>query len=346
MTTARDRQIPALTAMRGLAALAIVLFHALAAFQVGPAILDRAQVLKVAVTFFFVLSGFILTLGWENAGLGTFWRRRVARLVPVYLFTWIITLAGRSLLHWVPTQQDLLATLLFVQAWLPRPGLAMAVNPVAWSLSCEIAFYLALPLVAGRVHAASDRSLRFATGGACAWTAAGALASLRFPIEWWPGYRASEFALGVCLAAWVARGWRPGAATLRLAVAAALSLGLAVATGHTPPSTIASLWAMPAFAWAITAAAAGSAGFRGSLWMASGPQALGRWSYSLYLSHWITVVLISRFVVGAVWIGPTILACVVVSAAIYVCLERPAEWKIRHIDFRQRALRVSPFDAA
>jgi peptidoglycan/LPS O-acetylase OafA/YrhL len=343
--TSRDRSIPALTAMRGMAALAIVLFHAMAAFTVGPAILDRAQVLKVAVTFFFVLSGFVLTLGWENAGLTTFWQRRAARLVPVYVFTWIVVLAGRSLLHWVPTQQELLATLLFVQAWLPKPGLAMAVNPVAWSLSCEIAFYLALPLVAGRIHAASDRALRVATVAVCAWIAAGAIASLRLPLEWWPGYRASEFALGVCLAAWVARGWRPGPATRRLALASALSLALAVGAGTTPPSTIASLWAVPVFVWAITAAATGSAGFTASLWTAAGPQALGRWSYSLYLSHWITVVLLSRFFVGAAWIAPAVLACVIVSAAIYVCIERPAERKLRHVDFHQRTLNASPLDA-
>jgi peptidoglycan/LPS O-acetylase OafA/YrhL len=346
MTTTRDRNIPALTVMRGVAALAIVFFHSFAAFAVGPAVLDRAQVLKVAVTFFFVLSGFVLTLGWEGARLGSFWQRRAARLVPVYVVTWIITLAGRSLLHWVPTQEDLLATLLLVQAWVPRPGLAMAVNPVAWSLSCEIAFYLALPLVAGRVLAASDRTLRAATGAVCLWTAAGSLASLRFPIEWWPPYRASEFALGVCLAAWVARGWRPGQATMGLAVACALTLGLAVCAGATPPSTIASLWAVPAFVWAIAAAAGGSAGFTGSFWTAAGPQALGRWSYSLYLSHWIVVVLISRFFGGAAWIAAAVTACVVVSGVLYLCVERPAEKKIRNIGLRQRTLAASRLGAA
>ena len=345
MTTTRNRNIPALTAMRGMAALAIVFFHAFAALAVGPALLDRAQVLKVAVTFFFVLSGFVLTLGWESGGLG--------KLLAATGSATGAGLCGHLDHHprWPvlaplgpdptrPSGHTAFCSGLGAQARSRHGG-----EPVAWSLSCEIAFYLALPLVAGRVHAASDRTLRVATGAVCAWIAAGSLASLRFPIEWWPPYRASEFALGVCLAAWVARGWRPRQATMRLAVALP-SLSVLRWPPEPLPRRLSRASGRSRYSFGRSQLLRGSAGFTGSFWTASGLQTLGRWSYALYLSHWITVVLISRFFVGAAWIAPAVIACVIVSGAIYVCVERPAEKKIRNIDFRQRTLNASRLGAA
>lgn len=54
-------------------------------------------------------------------------------------------------------------------------------------------------------------------------------------------------------------------------------------------------------------------------------QALGRWSYAFYISHWIIVVMMSRLLEGAVWIPVSMVVSVLVAGALYRTVERPAE---------------------
>ena len=77
-------RLPSLTGLRFLAAAAVTAYHA------APILADRSALPKVAslgyvgVSFFFVLSGFVLT--WSGAaGLKPreFYRRRLARIAPV-----------------------------------------------------------------------------------------------------------------------------------------------------------------------------------------------------------------------------------------------------------------------
>jgi peptidoglycan/LPS O-acetylase OafA/YrhL len=60
-------------------------------------------------------------------------------------------------------------------------------------------------------------------------------------------------------------------------------------------------------------------------------QALGRWSYSLYVTHWIVLVLLSRFLVGPVWIVPSMAVCILGAAVLYTTVERPAEHYLRRV---------------
>ena len=92
-------RLPSLTGMRFIAAALVFFFHSFAisplASQFGMA---NAGLLigpagYIGVTFFFVLSGFVLT--WSARRSDTtlaFWRRRFFKIYPTYLLTFLVAL--------------------------------------------------------------------------------------------------------------------------------------------------------------------------------------------------------------------------------------------------------------
>jgi peptidoglycan/LPS O-acetylase OafA/YrhL len=103
------------------------------------------------VSFFFVLSGFVLTWSARPGDtLRAFSRRRVAKIYPNHVVTWVAALAlilwSGPLLAGPILWPAAVANLLLVHAWVPDPDYFTCVNGVSWSLSCEVLFYLMFPL--------------------------------------------------------------------------------------------------------------------------------------------------------------------------------------------------------
>ena len=130
------RRLDSLTALRFIAALAVVGVH-------GGEILWRPllpvrSLGYVGVTFFFVLSGFVLT--WSHPSgqpARRFYRNRFARVWPLHTVTWlavVVATTGVAPGSW--------AALGLVQAWVPRAGVNFAANGPSWSLSCDAFFYV------------------------------------------------------------------------------------------------------------------------------------------------------------------------------------------------------------
>jgi len=91
---ARPR-LPALTSLRFFAALHVVFFHFLA-FKIFTSQGWFGQISSigyVGVSFFFVLSGFILVYTYEGRDIsaGAFWRARFARIYPALAFSLLLT---------------------------------------------------------------------------------------------------------------------------------------------------------------------------------------------------------------------------------------------------------------
>lgn len=153
-TVARRPVLPALTGLRAFTATNIVFFHFWNPEWFGPLapLMDNGY---VGVNFFFLLSGFILTYNYADrqaAGLfdrRQFWRTRVARLYPVYLLGLLISFPILELEWRYRTHREfflgLSLTAIMQQGWSPR--LATFWNTPAWTLSCEVAFYLLFPLL-------------------------------------------------------------------------------------------------------------------------------------------------------------------------------------------------------
>lgn len=141
--------LPALTSLRFFAAAVIVFDHATTIYF-GHS-LDLA--LYQGVTFFFVLSGFILTYAhpkvsaWADAR--GFWLARFARIWPATIASMICSLACISGEFSAYSDADgaakIALTAIGMQAWVPVDAWQFAVNSVLWSISAETFFYLSFP---------------------------------------------------------------------------------------------------------------------------------------------------------------------------------------------------------
>ena len=151
---------PALTGLRGLAALAVLFFHAYTLAGKPEALAwPAAWLVRMGwsgVDVFFTLSAFLLTVPLLEArreasssgpDLRSYAIRRIARIVPAYYFQMFCLLAlawlgVRSEAAWAPHAGELLAHFTFwLNAW---PLVAPHLSPW-WTLPVEMGFYLLLP---------------------------------------------------------------------------------------------------------------------------------------------------------------------------------------------------------
>jgi len=145
----RKPPLPALTGIRTLLALAIVLFH-FTPPHLGLLypFVDHGYVF---VGVFFLISGYILTYNYADRGAALnkrdFWVARISRLYPVYLLVLVVSIpmlfeewASRPHAEFL---QGIILTPFLLQGW--SPTLATFWNTVAWTLSCEVVLYIAFP---------------------------------------------------------------------------------------------------------------------------------------------------------------------------------------------------------
>jgi peptidoglycan/LPS O-acetylase OafA/YrhL len=108
----------------------------------------------MGVSFFFMLSGFVLAFSyskkpsWNLSGLRTYFIKRFLKIYPSF---WISL--GFSLLFSSPffllsnKFQVFFANLFLVQSWIPILEYQYYLNSPAWSLSVEVFLYLSFPLL-------------------------------------------------------------------------------------------------------------------------------------------------------------------------------------------------------
>lgn len=156
-----------LDAMRGVAALFVLLSHTTGTFTK----VDFVPVAYVAVDIFFVLSGFVIAYSYEDKLRGgmsalDFMTRRAIRLYPLYLAGLALAIAAAAADLVVGKEAiapgSLAASVGLEAMFLPSPfGDVLRnlypLNPVAWSLFFELlinaAYVLFFPLLSNRVLA-------------------------------------------------------------------------------------------------------------------------------------------------------------------------------------------------
>jgi peptidoglycan/LPS O-acetylase OafA/YrhL len=164
-----QRRIPSLDALRGIAALAVVVHHA--ALQRLPVVRQAAYAPDVniaypvlffmgtwGVTLFFVLSGFCIHLpqarkeheGAPFIGWREFFRRRARRLLPTHYASIACAVIAAYFvptdLITKPTITTLLAHVLMVHTWIDTV-VFYSINAVFWSIAVEVHFYVTYPLL-------------------------------------------------------------------------------------------------------------------------------------------------------------------------------------------------------
>lgn len=158
MTEERLR-FPHVDALRALAALAVLVFHAsvYSGFSTGAGLGAVTARLDLGVTLFFLISGFLLYRPYVAARcggrpalpLGEFYRRRILRIVPAYWVALVLLALWPGLGGGVLSLPDGLRFFLFAQN-LSLSTVLQGIGP-AWTLCVELSFYAVLPLYAALV---------------------------------------------------------------------------------------------------------------------------------------------------------------------------------------------------
>ena len=357
MPAANRIDLPALTSLRFVAAAMIFVFH-LREFQPSPWLYRIAPGMFHGVSFFFVLSGFVLThaYGREPLAWRRFYRARIARIAPLHLACLGLLLIA---LPWPAARGQnlgpaaalaalaLKATML--DSWVPMRAILSSWNSVSWSISAEMAFYAAFPLLLPAMIRRPLTTLAavavVSLGVLAAGVAAGApvfapdgeVVTLVNLGAFFPPARLFEFALGMAACLF----WRGWALPARLSVAAWTAIEAAALAAT-------ALWLMALVPPLVTGAqgvafvwlrASGSCGVFAALLvaMAGGKGRLGRalaWrpfvalgeaSFAFYLVH-VIVMRALRFDFGA---RPGALAALALSLALAFLLHEAVEKPMR-----------------
>jgi peptidoglycan/LPS O-acetylase OafA/YrhL len=357
--------LPILTSLRFFAAFYVFCFHVVA-FRIltGYSFFYRAASIGYAgVSFFFVLSGFILVYTYDGRSVSAreFWRARFARVYPAYVFSllaalpWFLYAATHK--HWEFTfwpkahlKFGMLLQVFLLQAWDPR--LAIMWNPVSWSLSVEAFFYLLFPFLLKRFERlASARLIGLALFFWSVSLTVSIVYLLQAPdhlkdlnsdsfgfwlnaIKFNPLARLPEFLIGMLCGFYFLRIRRDHRIAYPLLGGALLALGLTIYfANQIPYPALHSGFLAPIFA-AIIYALALQPRFLGIL--NSRPMVLlGEASYSFYLLHFLIIAAcyFGLKIGSGRWGIPGVLLCFAgacgLSILVYLFVEVPARRKLR-----------------
>ena len=370
-----DHEIRPLTGARAFAAAAIVATH------IYPILIYLTPLAKpavpylvcgaIAVDFFFILSGFIITHRYlESLGSPSwdrtkhFWVLRFARIWPVHAVVVIaFVVYHRVSLHFLGYGLsadnagfvNTVANLLMLHQF---PG-STPINPPAWSLAPEFGAYLAFPVLV--IGLARLRSPRVALAAAAVLLVAAALivdnlvardvsGSRVYQVAW------SRIAFGFMAGCLLNVGWRCLPRGRRsphwdVAIVAAVAGILVLAWWEARSGPIAlPMEAYPLLGLLVLACGASTgpvAGFLGSPVV----EWAGRVSYSVYVTHFLVIALAYsvlvreglaahglpvRMLLGLL----VVVAIVVAGAACYYVVEEPARKGLRRLE-RRRQSRVT-----
>lgn len=344
----RLSRLPSLTGLRWAAAVLVfgqhMLEHYFASRFAMPKELESAlwYGLKEAgawgVTFFFVLSGFVLTWSARPTDTPTaFIRRRLAKIYPNHFVTTILAIGLALYTGLGVTPGQIAYHLTLTQVWQPDVQITYALNGLSWSLGAELFFYVSFPFVLPWLRRLTTTHLRVAMVAlpviVIGYNAAFLAGSDRACVEWltyfWPAPRLFEFVLGITIALLVQAGaWRGP----NLRTATALLVGALLAAPSLPhtlsrgPAVI-----VPVMLLIPAAARADVAGVR-TLWSRPGVVFLGEISFAFYMIHFLVIrtasesgVLPARASVGAALLVTPVLFAVSLALAIalFYGVERP-----------------------
>ncbi|NEW72712.1 acyltransferase family protein [Streptomyces rhizosphaericus] len=218
--------------MRFVAAFAVMISHLVSQitgrFAPDPPFRVITTLGPVGVTFFFVLSGFILTwVADPNDTAWLFWRRRLVKLYPNHLVTFVAARIAMIAVGVPIVAINTFPALFLVEPWIPLldpHGGFRGSNSVSWSLGCELLFYLCFPWLIHWIARIRPERLWWWAGGVLAASTAVPFVSHLLPTgpytawdptssEWqsWftyqlPPLRMLEFVLGILTARIVITG--------------------------------------------------------------------------------------------------------------------------------------------
>lgn len=351
-------RIACLDAWRGLAALMVVLVHVIGPALLGPYPELQKKSIYRSVTFgnygvqiFFVVSGLCVVQAAMKAferpvPVMGFLLARIRRIYPAYIIISILAVAMSGTAAYLVSRHMLPGSSLAAERLFDRPMVDYASSvfllqrvfhvspllPVFWTLCYEVAFY---GLVAGTLLAAVAFRRKLLVLDLChGLTLISSLAltfvpnHVPFPLDLWPEFGLGVIALDILMQHRTAGYYvLSGAVVLQGAYAwRHLSDGGKYTGTAGMAALIAVLFCLSLLAFhRFDRAIAGWAPVRLLSF-------IGGFSYSLYLSHWLVIGLVSQMVkrvyalsAETYWVSATVqvLAAVVLSRLFYALAEQP-----------------------
>lgn len=321
-------QLQAVQYLRGVAAMMVVVHHALHERAGFFSPLGDVDLGRPGVLIFFVISGFVMMHACRGEPAPTFAKRRVIRVVPLY---WLMTLVffaiifRNDLAAGVPLRRvpELLGSLFFIPHY--HSGVPTEIWPIlvpGWTLNFEMFFFAVffVGILSGRPGLVASLIL----AGLVVLGQLVDSADARFVT--WTNPFLLLFIVGIGLATlWKRTDFGRAWPLLPIGLALAFTAGFNLLPGA---------WTTVAFFVAAVLTVAGTLGVQTLVpnlhlkWLS----AIGDASYSIYLSHTILMIFLykalarlplegwAQFVVAN---GLTVLICTVAGIAIYRWVERP-----------------------
>ena len=330
----RRPELTGLTALRLFAALFVLLFHSRYFAEGGWLEIPIYALFSsgsLGVDIFFVLSGFVISYVYiGNLNFGSYLLHRTARIYPIYLVTTIAALIVISTLGGTGYTNfdnfDILMNLFMLQGWYGE-----SVNFVSWTVSAEWSVYLMFPAIIWLTRALPVNWVgillpvfAYALLGGLAW------AGLPGPIN--------KCLFLFCSGVMLFKYWKEfGGFGSWIRIAAILSVLAMISLeawfsyfGHPLDQRYLSVFAIPIVAWGIN-------------WKTSNYLLLvgGRASYSIYLVHGVTYIVVRRCieigVLDRVWGLPLFwLLSIGIALATYHWIEQPARrWIVNKFTIAQ-----------
>lgn len=336
----RSSYLPELEGLRAVAALGIVVTHVAFQTATDSALFERFDYF---VAVFFALSAFLLARGHSRGRGRDYYRKRFMRIAPAYVACVAVVLLALPDVRGVSLGQAL-ANLLMLQIYVPDgliPGLTQL-----WSLCVEVAFYLVLPAYLVLARRGRIVALVGFTLLAFIWPwlpfVTGSIDAIGVNLQIWPFSYAPWFAVGLICAE--LEGARDKIAPLAQKVLRqrwifwALALVVAWFSGvigppgltHPTPAEFNVRVALGTVFCALVMVPYALVPGEGAL---ASPvmQALGRWSYSIFLWHVAVLAIVFPLLGVPLFSGyfwPVLIATTVLSIAVsylsYEFVERPA----------------------
>jgi peptidoglycan/LPS O-acetylase OafA/YrhL len=312
MTPAQDRHIDALDGLRGVAALTVLVTHLSNQTRVFGAILGEGAG-QLGVMLFFALSGFLMARLYIDQALSpsavlTFYRRRAARIFPLYL---LLVLASACLTIGLHSN----ALFAIDAAALPKHLLFIRGASVLWTIPVEVQFYAIFPLI-------WLVSSRFGVG----WIA---LAMVGFAAVTYTGATGASgpprylqyFLLGIVVARSdrAVPGWLLGALVAAYVLAfPRVAAAMGIVTGD--------VWRSPVYLVLVGCLLSSAAASGRSFLAHPVMRFLGNISYSLYLLHLPVMMALARTPLvqsDFLYISAVVICSISIAAASHAFIERP-----------------------
>lgn len=350
------RRLDSLTGLRWWAAFGVFVYHMSNLAPLKTEVLQHWG--NYGVTFFFVLSGFVLSWSARPATTrpSTFWWRRFARIYPAHLVALLVAIPvfysfAPDPADWWVKPFDLgvvLLSVVLLQGWSADPIVRFSGNPAAWTLTCEAFFYALHPLLNRSLRRLRTRGALIVSVGvvllAIVYRAVLVIAPGLLPPIPLPVTRLLEFVIGMTVAQAFLSGWVPRLKPLWIYLA-----GIVVILIFTYGSRV--VGDDPAFAvvrrfspevvlvvCALMIAAVAARDLRGepSLLRSRALVWLGDLSYSFYLVHATIMYLLLDAVsvqqlgwLNLAWYALVLVLAIGAAAALHYLVEKPFERHLR-----------------